>query len=91
MAPSAAGVGQDQRELVAAEPGDHVGFARAPANHGGRLDQRLAARQVAVVVVDLLEAVEVEEQQRQRPAAARPRAWSRAAAPGSGSASCTAG
>ena len=37
----------------------------------GRLDQRPAAAQMAVRVVDRLEAVEVEEQQRQRPAAAR--------------------
>ncbi len=35
------------------------------------LDQRLAARQVAVAVVDLLEAVQIQEQQRQRPAVAR--------------------
>ena len=65
-----AGVGQDQREFVAAEAGDDVGFTGAPADHGAGFDQRLAARQVPVAVVDLLEAVEVEEQQRQRAAAA---------------------
>ena len=64
-------VGQDDREFVAAEPGHDVGFAGAAADDAGRLDQRLAARQMAVAVVDLLEAVQVEEQQRQRPAAAR--------------------
>ena len=37
----------------------------------GRLDQRAAAGQVAVRVVDRLEPVEIDEQQRQRPAAAR--------------------
>ena len=78
----AAGIGQDQGEFVAAEPGHDVGFTGAAADDRGRLDERLAARQVAVAVVDLLEAVEVEEQQRQRPAAARRRAWSRGAAPG---------
>ena len=67
----AAGVGQDQRELVAAEARDHVGLARALANQPRRLDQRAAAVQVAVRVVDRLEPVEVDEQQRQRPAAAR--------------------
>ena len=67
----AAGVGQDQRELVAAEPRDDVGFARARADHRRRFDQRPAAEQMPVGVVDRLEAVEIDEQQRQRPAAAR--------------------
>ena len=44
----AAGIGQHERELVAAEPRHHVGFARAPANHGRRFDQRAAAEQVPV-------------------------------------------
>ena len=90
MAPSRAGIRQDQRELVAAEPRDHVRLPRAASDDGGGLDERLAARQVAVRVVDLLEAVEVEEQQRQRPAAARRRAWFPGAAPGSDTASWTA-
>ena len=55
-------------------------FPGRTADDGRRLDQRLAAGEVAVGVVDLLEAVEVEEQQRQRPAAARRRAWFRGAA-----------
>ena len=63
-------VRQDQRELVAAEPGDDVGFTGAAADDSAGLHERLAARQMAVVVVDLLEAVEVEEQHRQRTAAA---------------------
>ena len=63
--------GRISAEFVAAEPGDDVGFPGAAADDGGRLDQRLAAREVAVAVVDLLEAVQVEEQQRQRPSAAR--------------------
>ena len=66
-----AGVGQHDGELVAAEAGDDVGLTRRAANHPGGLDQRPAAGQVAVRVVDALEAVEVDEQQRQRPAAAR--------------------
>ena len=62
----AGGVGQDERELVAAEPGDDVGFARAGANHAGRFHERTAAEQMPVRVVDRLEAVEIDEQQRQR-------------------------
>src|SRR2546423_9330784 len=67
----AAGVGQHQRELVAAEARDDVGLARAPPDDGGGLDQRAAAKQVAVRVVDRLESVEIDEQERQRTAAAR--------------------
>ena len=63
-------VGQDERELVTAEPGHDVGFTGALADDGAGLDERLAACQVAVAVVDLLEAVQVEKQHRQRPAAA---------------------
>ena len=40
------------------------------ADDVGRLDEGAAAEQVAVGVVDLLEAVQVDEEQRQRPAAA---------------------
>ena len=65
-----AGVGQHERELVAAEPRHDVRFARAAADDRGRLDQRPAAGQVSVRVVDRLEAVEIDKQQRQRPAAA---------------------
>ena len=50
---------------------DHVGLARALANQSGGLDQRPAAVEMAVRVVDRLEPVQVDEQQRQRPAAAR--------------------
>ena len=74
-----AGLGQHDGELVAAEPRHDVGFARAAADHGGRLDERSAAVQVIVGVVDVLEAVEVEEEHRQRPAAARSRASPRGA------------
>ena len=47
-----AGVGQDQGEFVAAEPGHDVGFAGAAADDRRRLDERLAAGQVPVAVVD---------------------------------------
>ena len=65
-----AGFRQQDRELVAAEPGHDVGFAGAASNDGGRLDERPAAQQVAVGVVDPLEPVQIDEEQRQRPAAA---------------------
>src|SRR5262249_60364300 len=64
-------VGQDQRELVAAETRHDVGFTRALPDDRAGLDQRAAAREVAMAIVDALEAVEVDEQQRQRTAAAR--------------------
>ena len=70
-APSATGIGQNQREFIAAEPGHHVGFTGTPADDGRCFDQRAAAAEVAMGVVDRLEAVEVDEQQRQRTAVSR--------------------
>src|SRR6476660_1269007 len=66
-----AGVGQHQRELVAAEPRDDVGFARAAANDRRRFYQRPAAEEMPVGVVDRLEPVEIDEEQGKRTAAAR--------------------
>ena len=65
-----AGIGQNHGKLVAAEPRRDVGFAGAAADDRRRLDERLAASQMPVCVVHLLETVEVEKQQRQRPATA---------------------
>ena len=67
----AAGIRQDQSELVAAEARHHVGLARAAANDRGRLDQCAAAGQMPMRVVDRLEAVQVDKEQRERPSAAR--------------------
>ena len=59
-------LGHEDRELVAAEPGDRVaraqGSLRRPADHR---EQEIAVV-VAQGVVDLLEAVEVDEQHRRR-------------------------
>src|SRR6188508_2166424 len=70
--PGALGIGirQNQCELVAAEPSDDVGFTGTAADDGARLDERLAARQMTVAVVHLLETVQVEKEHRQRTAAA---------------------
>ena len=65
------GRGQQDRELVAAEPGDRVALADAFLQALGELHQQQVADVVAERVVDLLEAVEVEQQQRQRLAGAR--------------------
>ena len=66
----AARVGQHQCKLVAAEARHDVGLARAAANHGRRFDQRAAPDEMAVRVVDRLEAVQVDEQrQREVPCA----------------------
>ena len=56
----------DQRELVAAVPGrEVVGTGGAPQRVPDAA-QHLVADQVAVLVVDLLEAIEVDEDERQR-------------------------
>ena len=74
-------VGRDDDEFVAAEPGQEG------AAHGGlqalrQLAQQLVAGGVAVNVIDLLEAVEVEAHQRERLAVAWPRSrWSRRCRP----------
>ena len=61
-------------ELVAADPRDQVARAHAAGKTAADLDQQLVADLVAVAVVDLLEAVEVEQHQRERaPLALGPR------------------
>ena len=64
---------QQDRELVAAEAGDGVAVADAVLQAPGELDQQQIADVVAERVVDLLEAVEIEQQQRQRVGGARRR------------------
>ena len=54
-----------QDEFVAADPRQHVGLADAPADALGDLDQQRVADGMAVVVVDVLEVVEVDERQRE--------------------------
>ena len=64
--------GQDDDELVAAVARDQRRGGRVVAQQLAHLLQRPAARQVAEAIVDLLEAVEVDEQHRQvRPARGR--------------------
>ena len=53
---------EQDRELVAAEPGDDVAGADRRAQPHGDLDEQAVAGVVADAVVDLLEAVEVDEQ-----------------------------
>ena len=59
---------QHDRELVAAQPGERVLVAQQLAQPRADLPQHLVARVVAERVVELLEAVEVDEQQRELPA-----------------------
>ena len=66
-------VGQDDRELVAAEAGEHVAGAQHRAQTRADLLEHEVAGAVAERVVELLEAVEVDEQQRDRRAAERGR------------------
>ena len=56
------GLGEQHRELVAAEAGEHVGLAQAAAQQLGDAAQELVAGAVAERVVDVLEVVEVEHQ-----------------------------
>ena len=62
-------VGQEGHELVAAEPGDDVRLAHLGGEPGGGLDEELVADRVPERVVDVLEAVEVDEQDRDVPPA----------------------
>ena len=60
----AVGVAQHDGELVAAEAGDDVGLAHALAQRAADGADDLVAGLVAARVVDVLEAVEVEQEQR---------------------------
>ena len=76
-----AGGGEQDDELLAAEPADQVGLADLLAHLGGQRPQHGVAGEVAVGVVDHLEVVDVGEQQR--------RAARGAAAPGRSRASAS--
>ena len=56
---------QQQQKLVAADPRQHVGFAKVEPDPPGHLDQQRVADAVAVIVVDVLEIVDVEKRQRE--------------------------
>ena len=67
----AVGVAQQDGELVAAEAGDHVGLADAVVQRAADGADDLVAGLVAAGVVDVLEAVEVEQEDRALAAVAR--------------------
>ena len=67
----AVGVAQQDGELVAAEAGDHVGLADAVVQRAADRADDLVAGLVAAGVVDVLEAVEVEQEDRALAAVAR--------------------
>ena len=69
---------QQHRELVAAEPREHVAAPQRAAQPLGDVAQEPVAVVVAERVVDLLEPVEVDQQQADRPAAQPHAARSRA-------------
>ena len=56
-----AGIGQDQRELVAAESGNDVGFPRAAADDRAGFDQRATAGKMSMAIVDRFEAIQIDE------------------------------
>ena len=59
-----------QHELVAADPRQHIGLADAACDPRGDLDQQRVAHGMAVVVVDVLEIVEIDERHREAAVAA---------------------
>ena len=56
---------EQQHELVAADPRQHVGVAQVQPEPLGHLHQQRVADRVAVIVVDVLEIVDVEKGQRE--------------------------
>ena len=56
-------MGQEDGELVAAEPRDHVGLPQPPAQSPGHAANQLVAGLVAERIVDLLQVVEVDHEQ----------------------------
>ncbi len=58
--------GLNDGELVAAEPGQHVGFAQQRFQARRHFDQQRVAGGMAERIVDLLEAIEVEQQDGER-------------------------
>jgi hypothetical protein len=63
--PNGAGVGQDHRELITADPRQQIGVPqRTPQSRADSLEDVIAGS-VSERVVDLLEAIEVDEQERQ--------------------------
>jgi hypothetical protein len=60
------GLGEQQGEFVAAEPGEEVPTPQRAAQPGANFMQQQVAHLMAKRVVDLLEAVQVQQQQRER-------------------------
>jgi hypothetical protein len=56
---------EQEQEFVAADPRQHVGFAQVAGQSLRDLDQQRIADAVAVIVVDVLEIVDVEEGERE--------------------------
>ena len=60
----AADLGEDQRELIAAEPAQHIVVAQVDRQALGELAQQAVAGIVAQRIVHLLELVQIDQQQR---------------------------
>ena len=67
LGPAGAGQIHEQDEFVTAQAGHRVGLAHTAAQPLGHVDQHAVAEGMAQCVVDVLEAVEVQEQQRKLP------------------------
>ena len=66
------GTGEDERELVAADPEGRIGCAARGRDGAGGRAQGAVARRVAAEVVDRLEPIEIEDDDRQRQRRGRP-------------------
>ena len=82
------GPGQDDEDLLAADPVDRVAGAQRGAHRVGDVLQDGVAGGVAELVVDALEVVEVAEQQGVRERPSRGRRAGRRARPGAARARC---
>ena len=55
---------EEQNKFVAAQTGQQVGLSEAGGEALGRLDEKFIADGVAVIVVDVLEPIQIDEGQR---------------------------
>ena len=56
---------EQQQEFVAADPRQHIGFAKVQPKPLGEFGQQRVPDRVAVIVVDVLEIVDVEKGERE--------------------------
>ncbi len=58
--------GQQQRELIAAETGEHIDLANVAAADLGQYQQRPIAHRMPIGIVDIFKPINIDQDQRQR-------------------------